>query len=365
VDFFLDITSDNVEAVLVNNADEEGLKALAEEGMSFYKDSHPVRIAARANSAPDVVFDTAQLKKYQKLWAPLDGRFQSGDLHYCLTIIPTPSDAELDGMEYEEYMCLFFEASDQPWDEIEKAQEKLIEKLDQGKEIRITNDDGTDLTFNIEGQTFANSVTLKNVPGSEAFTGPVRERVNGTLVAKGRFKFGNYQIMEDITLKFKDGRVCECDARVGREVLEKIVTMDDGNGEGTRFAGELGIGTNPHLRKHLMNSLLVEKIGGSFHIALGTAYQYERYNDRPVKVDNGNRSASGTHWDITTILGGKGGRMILDGKVIQKNGVWVGEDEETPDEELAVLNKGWGALPEENQPDWWKNRYPQGYATEV
>jgi hypothetical protein len=27
-----------------------------------------------------------------------------------------------------------------------------------------------------------------------------------------------------------------------------------------------------------------------------------------------------------------------------------------------VLNQGWGAMPEDQQPGWWKERYPEGYA---
>ena len=37
---------------------------------------------------------------------------------------------------------------------------------------------------------------------------------------------------------------------------------DDKQGEGVRYLGEIGIGTNPHLRRHVVNGLLVEKIGG-------------------------------------------------------------------------------------------------------
>lgn len=352
IDFGIDIVNDELEATLINDATDDGLIALGEEYCNYYRE-YPARAEARSNLDPSIKFNPDRLTAWSKLKTPLTKQFQKGEKHYCVTIVPTPADATLDGLDYEAYMKLFFEACDQPWDEIEKAQGKLIERFDVGKKVHITNEDGTDLTVNIEGMTFANSVTLKNVPGSEFFSAPVKDGVNGKLVSKGRFKHGNYPIMEDITLEFEDGRVVGFDARVGKDVLEKIITADDGKGEGTRFAGEFAVGTNPRLNRHSLNALLVEKIGGSFHIALGNCYKYQTYNGKPVNLDNGNVSDSNTHWDLTTMLAGKNGVMELDGKVVQKNGVWVDETG-SPDEKLAVLNNGWGALPEEERPEWYK-----------
>lgn len=71
-----------------------------------------------------------------------------------------------------------------------------------------------------------------------------------------------------------------------------------------------------------------------------------------MNLNNGNVSASGIHWDITTMLAGKDGTIELDGKVVQRNGVWI-DEEGNPDEALSVLNYGWGALPEEERPKWY------------
>lgn len=352
IDFGIDIVNDELEATLVNEATDDGLKALGDEYYSHYQE-YPARAEARSNADPSIKFDPDRLTAWSRQKAPLNKQFQKGEKHYCVTIVPTPADANLDGLDYEAYMKLFFEACDQPWGEIEKAQGNLIERFDAGKKVHITNEDGTDLTVDIEGMTFANSVTLKNVPGAEFFSAPVKNGVNGRLVSKGRFKFQNYPIIEDITLEFEDGRVTRFDARVGKDVLEKIITADDGKGEGTRFAGEFAVGTNPRLNRHSLNALLVEKIGGSFHLALGNCYKYQTYNGKPVNLDNGNVSDSGIHWDLTTMLAGKNGVMELDGKVVQKNGIWVDETG-TTDKSVSVLNNGWAALPEEERPEWFK-----------
>lgn len=128
------------------------------------------------------------------------------------------------------------------------------------------------------------------------------------------------------------------------ESFERSIGVDDG----ARFVGELGIGTNPHLKRHVVNGLLVEKIGGSFHIALGRPYSYTSYEGVPVKVDNGGKSS--LHWDITTMLHGKDGCIELDGRKVMENGQWI-------DPKYDVLNRGWESVPVEQRPDYWQDYY--------
>ncbi len=355
VDFELGIKDPLRMTYLINELDEEGLQRLTELNMSKYEGvTREIIISSSSDLETKKLMNPEKMKMYKKMNQAIHDKAMSGELHYTLTRIPTVHDAELDEMSYEDYMQLFFELCDQPWDEIEKAQQLLIDRFDKTNEVHITNNDGTDLRLDITGQTFANSVIAKNIPGSEIFSSPLREGTNGTLVSKGRFSHGSSGVIEDIRLEFVNGRIEAYDAQINKESLERIITKDDEHGEGTRHLGELGIGTNPHLRQHVINSLLVEKIGGSFHLALGSCYTYDHYLGTPVKLNNGNRSASGVHWDMTTMLRGKDGKMMIDGELIQDNGDWVGE-------EYAVLNQGWNAVDEELRPRWWKERYPDGY----
>jgi aminopeptidase len=261
--------------------------------------------------------------------------------------------AALDGIPYNDYLKLFFEACDQPWSAIQKANAHLIGKLEQANSVHIIDEDtGTNLTLKIEGKRWANSLVLKNIPGSEVFASPIKDSVNGKLVAKGKFQYGNSGIIEDITLEFKDGRVVGFDAAKGRDALAKIIEADDGKGEGSRFVGEFAMGTNPWLKDHLVNGLLVEKISSSFHIALGESYHYNEYDGKQVALDNKNTSASGTHWDITTMMKGEKSRIVLDEGTpqeytVMRKGKFI-------DPALQVLNDGWGAL--EEKPAYWQER---------
>jgi aminopeptidase len=80
---------------------------------------------------------------------------------------------------------------------------------------------------------------------------------------------------------------------------------------GARVLGELAIGTNYSVTKFTRNTLFDEKIGGTFHLALGAAFP-----------ESGGKNVSALHWDMVCDLR-RGGRIEVDGKVISKNGRFV------------------------------------------
>lgn len=330
------LVDDELEAYFLENATRQQL----DQQVAMDLEAHEAithRISVKQNPSPKLQFDPDKLAYLSRKLTTITDSYSSGKRHYTLTVIPTVADAELDNLAYADYLALFFEACNQPWPEIRQAQAILIEQFNQGREVKISNSDGTDLTFDISDMTFVNSVTLKNIPGSEFFSAPKREGVSGKLVAKGNFHYGNYGLIKDITLNFESGRVVNFSATEGEAILAKIIAADDGHGEGSRHLGELAFGTNPRLKTHMVNSLLVEKIGHSFHVALGKCYTYTNYDGQTVRVNNGNESYSGIHWDITTMLGGKDGKVYLDGILIQDNGIWV-DTTGKPDPRLKVLN---------------------------
>ena len=333
-------------ARLFDSITDEGLEHVADYTLSLWE---PVttRIAIVPGLPPTDLPDIDKDKetRFQKMTETISNKIRSGEIHFTLTCIPTMRDAEFDNIPYPDYLTLFFEMCDQPWEHINTAHQFLIGKLDSGKTLRFTNEDGTDLSMSIDGMTFANSIIARNVPGSEVFSAPVKDSVNGKVVAKGHFSpAGLYrgERVEDITLIFKDGKCIDADARIGKDILMKMIGTD----EGSCYVGEIGIGTNPHLKQRVANILLVEKISGSFHIALGAAYSSKEYMGVPVNIDNGNHSQ--IHWDITTLLYGKKGCIYLDDTLLMKNGLYLAP-------ELEVLNKGWACIPDTDRPDYWKD----------
>ena len=77
---------------------------------------------------------------------------------------------------------------------------------------------------------------------------------------------------------------------------------------GARIAGEIALGTNYQLTSFSKNAFFDEKIGGTFHIALGAGYP-----------ETGNTNESGLHWDMVCDLR-QGGTVHADGTLIQRDG---------------------------------------------
>lgn len=328
VKFDVSVFDENFKALLLNHCSLDQAASFGE--LYALSRSHiTTRIVALYNLPEHEVIapDWDKKQAYDNATRIFRERVLAGNVHYTLTAIPTRTDAEIDGLDYKKYVSDYFTMCNQDWDAIGKAQDILIKRLDETKLLRFTNDDGTDLSMSIDGFTFCNSVIARNIPGSEVFSAPAVKSVNGTIVAKGRFAVKNTQgsVIEDITMHFKDGYMHDYHVAKGKDVFENAINTD----AGARYIGEIGIGTNPFWKTHVASILLAEKIGGSFHVALGDAYTYTEYMGTPVKVDNGNRSR--LHWDITTMLWGKNGKIYADGEIIMDDGKWL-------DPHLSILN---------------------------
>jgi aminopeptidase len=328
VKFDVSIFDENFKALLLNHCDEVQAAGFGET-YALMRSHVTHRLMALCNLPEHTVIKTDAKKKkaYDDAAILLREWSMSGKIQPCFTLIPSRIDAAVDELDYETYVRDFFTMCNQDWPAIHDVQAKLIERLNATKTLRFTNNDGTDLSMSINGFTFVNSTILRNIPGSEVFSAPRKDSVNGTVVAKGKFAVKGFQneIVEDITLNFKDGYLESYSAENGQDILDDTVNTD----EGSRYVGEIGIGTNPFWKTQVASILLVEKIGGSFHIALGSAFEMTNYDGQDVIVDNGNRSR--LHWDITTMLLGKEGKIYADGDIIMDDGLWV-----LP--ELEILN---------------------------
>ena len=118
--------------------------------------------------------------------------------------------------------------------------------------------------------------------------------------------------VEGVRLVFKGGRVVDASAKKNEEFLIKMLDQD----AGARTMGEIAIGTNYSIKDFSKNTLFDEKIGGTFHAAVGAGYP-----------ESGSKNESGLHWDMVCDLRGLGGRPggvnEADGKVISRDGKFV------------------------------------------
>jgi len=144
--------------------------------------------------------------------------------------------------------------------------------------VRFTSANGTDLTVGLaddavwdaaNGRTPQGYCFIPNIPTEEVFTAPHRERVNGVVYGTKPYVY-NGDLIEDFCVTFRDGKVVSHSARVGEELLGKLLDTD----EGARHIGEVALVpvSSPINRSGILfyNTLFDEN--AACHIAFGQGY---------------------------------------------------------------------------------------------
>jgi len=119
------------------------------------------------------------------------------------------------------------------------------------------------------GVSQGGDVFMANIPTEEIFTMPHADKVNGPLRATMPLSLRG-QIVDKFHFTFKDGKVVDFDAEVGKQILVDLLEMDDGAkrlGEAALVAHNSPISNTGILFK---NTLFDEN--ASCHFALGAAY---------------------------------------------------------------------------------------------
>jgi aminopeptidase len=160
-----------------------------------------------------------------------------------------------------------------------------------------------DMSLSIEGRPFINSDGKRNMPSGEIFTGPVEESVNGWVNFIFPAVYEGRQV-EGVRLEFEEGRVVKASAEGNEAYLLEMLETDPG----ARYLGEWAIGTNKMIDRFIKNILFDEKIGGTFHLALGRGYP-----------ESGSKNKSAIHWDMICDMR-EGGEIIVDGELFYKSG---------------------------------------------
>ncbi|MHC4953969.1 MAG: aminopeptidase [Planctomycetota bacterium] len=234
-------------------------------------------------------------------------------LRWSGTLFPTNAHAQDAQMSLADYENFVYSAGKldkrdpvKEWKKLGEQQERLAQRLNKGREMRITTPDGTDIRFGIDGRRWINCDGKKNFPDGEVFTGPIEDATEGVVQYRFPAVYGGREV-NNIRLAFKAGKVVEASATSNEEFLVQMLDQDKGG----RVLGELALGSNYGIKGHTRNILFDEKIGGTFHAALGAAYP-----------ETGGTNKSALHWDMICDLR-EGGRVEVDGELISRNGKFV------------------------------------------
>jgi aminopeptidase len=194
---------------------------------------------------------------------------------------------------------------------------------------------GTDLTVGLAddhlwaggGTTAGNGIYCQpNIPTEECFTTPHKDRVNGTVRASKPLSHQG-TLIENIAVRFEQGRIVDATATAGEDVLNRLISTDDG----ARRLGEVALvpHSSPIAQSGILfwNTLFDENAAS--HIALGQAYSTciiggEKRDAEQLAAVGANASLIHVDWMIGS------GEMDVDGvaadgkaEPLMRKGEWV------------------------------------------
>lgn len=186
-----------------------------------------------------------------------------------------------------------FEDADDPLDNWDKHNRDLQNRCDflnsQGLDfLEFRSSNGTDLRVGLIADskfmggaetTLMGNVFNPNIPSEEIFISPKRGVAEGIVYSTKPFSYRGV-LIENLYIKFKDGKAVECDAEKNGELLKQLIAMD----EGAAYLGECALVpyNSPISNSGLLfyNTLFDEN--AACHLALGRGFtntikDYEKY----------------------------------------------------------------------------------------
>lgn len=202
--------------------------------------------------------------------------------------------------------------------------------------LHFKSQDGTtDLTVGLAdehlwaggGTTAGNGVYCQpNIPTEECFTTPHKDRVDGRVRASKPLSHQG-TLIENIAVRFEGGKIVEATATAGEDVLNRLISTDDG----ARRLGEVAL--VPHGSPIAQSGLLFWSTlfdeNAASHVALGQAYSTcliggEKMSNEELAALGANSSLIHVDWMIGS------GDMDVDGisadgtaEPLMRKGEWV------------------------------------------
>lgn len=238
--------------------------------------------------------------------------------------------------------AIFFSSridADDPVVEWQQHGERLKKRVDLLNAKRFSalhfKGPGTDLTVGLAddhlwaggGTTAGNGIYCQpNIPTEECFTTPHKDRVEGTVRASKPLSHQG-TLIENIAVRFEGGKIVEATATAGEDVLNRLISTDDG----ARRLGEVALvpHSSPIAQSGVLfwNTLFDENAAS--HIALGQAYSTcliggEKMGAEELAKRGANASLIHVDWMIGS------GAMDIDGiaadgtaEPLMRKGEWV------------------------------------------
>jgi aminopeptidase len=155
------------------------------------------------------------------------------------------------------------------WAAVKERSDKIAEAINAGDSVRVTTEDGTDITFDIRGRKAMTDTgmlcepgSFSNLPAGEVYIAPVEGTAEGVLVLNWA---PNRRLASPLRVIVHGGLAREV---LGDEPFKDELVRSLERAPDNRNLAELGIGTNDKATRP-DNILESEKILGTVHMAFG------------------------------------------------------------------------------------------------
>lgn len=221
---------------------------------------------------------------------------------------PSPEQAALYGVDFEEFFETYWRAMDLDYSRLQERAAKVAKVLEGQGRVKITSPKGTALELSVAGRPIdrddgvIRETGILNLPSGEVCCAPLETSANGTVIFDLAFYRGHK--IEDLTVRFEEGRVVPLEAKAGFDIFTAVLANSHGDKD---RIGELGIGLNEHITKAIGHTLTDEKIIGTVHIAIGENRTMGGVND------------SDLHWDLLILQP----RLVVDDTLLMEGGEFL------------------------------------------
>jgi len=306
---FININHSSLSRELAMGVNEEQVSISAKHALAQMKSMDAyiaLRGADNINELSDVPAN--RMKLIASKMRPVMN-YRVNKTRWCVLRWPTPSMAQQADMSTEAFEDFYFKVCLLDYAKLQPAMNSLKKLMDKTNEVQLKGP-GTHLHFNLKGLKAIACGGTHNIPDGEVFSSPVKDSIEGKVTFNTPTVYQGIGF-DNICLEFEKGKIVEANAGAKTKAINKIFDSDPG----ARYIGEFAIGFNNQIKHPMRDILFDEKIGGSFHMAVGQAYE--------GIADNGNRSQ--IHWDMVNIQRPDygGGEIYFDGKLIRKNGKFL------------------------------------------
>jgi aminopeptidase len=193
-------------------------------------------------------------------------------------LYPSAERAEQFGVSRDELAAMMYGGVDADYPALQAAGQQVRNVLAAGKQLHITNPNGTDLKVGIsnrpitvndgiisaEDRKKGGAATSVWLPAGEVYLTPVPGTAEGTVIVDQFFFQG--KPIEGLRLEFKGGKLTSMTAKEG---LEPLKAAYDAAGPGKDLLGVIDIGINPGIKSPDRSPLHVWGKAGTVTVSVG------------------------------------------------------------------------------------------------